>query len=265
MTRLGLIAGLSLLLFACNNRVAPIVDYSPESYRQEVLSTYQVASGDTLYGIAFAAGLDYQQLASWNGIVSPFIVRPGDRLTLTPRGNGTVEVRPRVVELPPSEPQAPREIASLPPTTPPVAETAVASGPTRESVAVAAAVNEARYQDDGRWRWPTQGQLQKTYSAEIKGIEIGGVRGAPVVASRGGVVVYAGTGIRGYGRLVIVKHSSDYLSAYALLDRIDVKEGDQVNGGEAIGTVGGAGGGDARLHFEVRQGGKPINPQPLLS
>jgi lipoprotein NlpD len=114
----------------------------------------------------------------------------------------------------------------------------------------------------GGWLWPAQGTLLERYrpNAALKGIDIGGSKGQPVSAAAAGQVVYQGSGLRGYGQLIILKHSADYLSAYAHCDRIYVKEGDMVKRGQKIADMGASGTDRVKLHFEIRYRGTPVNP-----
>lgn len=110
------------------------------------------------------------------------------------------------------------------------------------------------------WLWPAEGKVYKKYSDINKGIDIAGRTGAGVYAAATGQVVYSGNGLRGYGRLIIIKHESDYLSAYAYNQSVFVKEGDRVLCGQKIAEMGHSSSGKAILHFEIRQAGKPIDP-----
>jgi len=114
--------------------------------------------------------------------------------------------------------------------------------------------------------WPARGKLVTGFSdtANLKGIDIAGKAGQPVLASAAGKVVYAGTGLRGYGKLVIVKHNADYLSAYAHNREILVKEGQQVTKGQKIAEMGNTDSDQVKLHFEIRQRGKPVDPLRFL-
>ena len=97
-----------------------------------------------------------------------------------------------------------------------------------------------------------------------KGIKIAGKRGELIKAAANGRVVYAGSGLRGYGNLIIIKHTDDYLSAYAHTDKILVKEKQQVNGGQKIATMGSSGASRVMLHFEIRYHGKSVDPLKIL-
>ena len=116
------------------------------------------------------------------------------------------------------------------------------------------------------WGWPARGKIINGYSetASLKGIDIGGSAGAPIVSSAPGKVVYAGSGLRGYGKLVIVKHNKTYLSAYAHLDQISVKEGQMVGKGQELGRMGSTDADQVKLHFEIRSLGKPVDPMRYL-
>ena len=116
------------------------------------------------------------------------------------------------------------------------------------------------------WSWPARGRIATGFSeaASLKGIDIAGAAGQPVAASAGGKVVYAGTGLRGYGKLIIVKHNGTYLSAYAHNNEILVKEGQQVTRGQKIAEMGNTDADQVKLHFEIRRHGKPVDPLRYL-
>jgi lipoprotein NlpD len=193
-------------------------------------------------------------------------------------------------EAPPPPVASPVAPAIVPPAAPPAAPPVVA--PTSPAVAPAAAGSTAAPQapaastsssqiaradakpsgsvtdDDEKldWMWPAKGKLVTGFSdtANLKGIDIAGTAGAPVVASAGGKVVYAGTGIRGYGKLVIVKHNGTYLTAYAHNQDIVVKEGQAVARGQKIAEMGNTDSEQVKLHFEIRRHGKPVDPIKYL-
>jgi lipoprotein NlpD len=123
--------------------------------------------------------------------------------------------------------------------------------------------------DDGDeidWMWPAKGKLVTGFSdtANLKGIDIAGVAGQPIVASAAGRVVYAGSGLRGYGKLVIIKHNNTFLSAYAHNRDIVVKEGQQVTRGQKIAEMGSTDTDQVKLHFEIRRLGRPMDPLKYL-
>lgn len=115
-----------------------------------------------------------------------------------------------------------------------------------------------------QWSWPVTGTLLTSYSPKTKGIDIGGKFGQPIVASADGKVVYAGGGLRGYGKLIIIKHNSQYLSAYAHNNRLIVRDGEWVKRGQVIAYMGKDGSRGAVLHFEIRSHGNPVNPLNFL-
>ena len=117
----------------------------------------------------------------------------------------------------------------------------------------------------GFWAWPADGRVLSRYSeGDAKGLDISGIRGEPVRAAASGRVVYQGSGLRGYGQLIIIKHNDEFLSAYAHNDRIYVKEGDAVKRGQKIADMGSSGSDRVKLHFEIRRQGVPIDPLKYL-
>lgn len=201
---------------------------------------YLVHRGDTLYSIAFRHGLDYRQVARWNRIGAPYRIYPGQKLRLVP---------PRAASRGSSSASRARSDQS--------------STPRRPSPPPAAPAGRGEL----KWRWPTEGEVVRRFSANSegkRGIELRGRAGQVVEAAAGGRVVYSGNGLRGYGNLVIIKHNGRYLTAYAYNQRILVKEGDAVAQGQKIARMGL----DARkrptLHFELRRDGKPVDPLRYL-
>lgn len=131
----------------------------------------------------------------------------------------------------------------------------------RKPAAVSAAEQELS------WKWPTQGQVTERFSSSDdtrKGIDISGRLGQPVIASAPGRVVYSGSGLRGYGQLIIIKHNERFLSAYAHNRKLLVKEGQAVSAGQSIAEMGSSGADEVKLHFEIRRDGKPIDPLAFL-
>jgi lipoprotein NlpD len=188
-----------------------------------------------------------------------------------PRNTDTLKTQPKAFKEPYSE-QALRDAARAPaapaPETVAMATPAPAPAPTKaEAPAPKASVNDA-IDDDDRidWVWPAKGKVVGTFSetANLKGIDIAGTAGQPVLASAAGTVVYAGTGLRGYGKLIIVKHNKTYLSAYAHNRDILVKEGEKVSKGQKIAEMGNTDASEVKLHFEIRRQGKPMDPVRYL-
>ena len=210
-------------------------------------ATTIVRRGDTLYGIAFRNGLDYRDVAAWNGIGPPYTIYPGQRLRLS----GPASAGRRVVQTrPPGEP------VHRPPTT----STPPRPAPTPASPPAAPASKLG-------WAWPADGQLINTFAGgdpTRQGIDIAGKRGDPVRAAADGVVVYSGAGLVGYGELVIVKHDESWLSAYGHNRARLVAEGARVRAGQQIAEMGRTGADRDMLHFEIRYDGKPVDPLRYL-
>jgi len=272
---------IALMLAGCgHSRVVKREGSQPSAPQRPAAATprdgaYVVVAGDTLYGIAFRHGLDYRDVANWNRIRAPYTIYPGQRLTL--RGaSSSVAARPAApgpVTPAPSRPAQQGFTPVDPPSNAPVA-TAPAVPATLPPGAVAgtpvvvpsAPVVPATVSAGG-WRWPTRGQLIGRFAAEDpkrQGIDIAGTAGQPVVAAADGVVVYSGAGLVGYGELIIVKHSDEWLSAYAHNRRRLVAEGAAVRAGEQIAELGRSGTSRDMLHFEIRRNGKPVDPLSIL-
>ena len=261
--------GLALCcLVACgNNPRAPVEDRNARSAASS--SSYSVQRGETLYSIAFRYGLDYRRVAAANNIPAPYTIYPGQKIYL--REATALPVQP------PPAPAAARPPASRPPATTsrptpaPATKSVARPAPVRpapvKKVSPPAGTKPAVYTGSavGAWRWPTAGRVTRGYSSTVhKGIDIGGKRGDAIHAVAAGKVVYAGTGIVGFGELLIVKHNEVYLSAYGHNDRLLVAEGDTVRAGQKIAEKGSTGTDSVKLHFEIRKEGKPIDPQRLL-
>ncbi len=245
--------------------------------------SYIVQKGDTLYSIAFNYGLDYHELAQMNGIKDPSLITIGQEIRLFPNRAGSaasvapapakpidimVKDQPKVVEYPYSE-AAMAQIGKVQEQTTPAA-TIVAKVP---QAAVVAARVDSTYDSNvvsedpvPGWSLPARGKLigQFSESENRKGIDIAGKLGEPVMASASGKVVYSGSGLRGYGKLIIIKHNNAYLSAYAHNDKILVKEGQSVTRGQEIALMGNTDARQVELHFEVRRFGKPVDPAKYL-
>jgi lipoprotein NlpD len=204
-----------------------------------------VKGGETLYTIAWRYGVDYRQLAQWNNLRDPDFIIAGQRLRLTPPASG-------------SAPASPSRSTSSTPT---------ASGSRSRSASAAPPVPAPPVLPPPQWQWPTQGPLVYRYGnrAEIaSGIGIGGRQGQTVSAAATGRVVYAGSGLAGYGQLVIIKHNDTYLSAYGHNGRLLVVQGQDVRRGDKIAEMGLGPKRQPRLHFEIRRNGAPVDPLPFI-
>jgi len=211
-------------------------------------STYTVQRGDTLYSITWRYGLDYRTIAAANEISSPYIIYPGQKLYLKkPFPKKKTAARSTVTTTSRGSANATTKTVA---TTKPKAS---AGNLTTSNTKVSS------------WRWPTKGKITRGYSSTVhKGIDISGAKGDAIYAVAPGKVVYAGTGIVGFGELLIVKHNDIYLSAYGHNYRLFVEEGDWVKAGQKIAEKGSSGTDTVKLHFEIRKEGKPIDPQKLL-
>ena len=259
--------------------------------------SYHVVKGDTLYSIAFRNGVDFRDLAQWNGIGAPYTIWPGQRLKLAPSAalaSAHAAAAPEhAAPARAAAPTAPVFVPAPAPTTaaasgkplhpaagsarPAVAATAplvpVAGVPSAAPASVpppmpaaAVAPGASRVISGVTWRWPAQGSLIKRFQSgdAIPGIEIAGNAGDPVRAAADGVVVYSGNGLVGYGELVIIKHSDTFLSAYGHNRKRLVKEGQRVTAGQPIAEMGSTGASRNELEFQIRKDGNPVDPLDYL-
>jgi lipoprotein NlpD len=225
---------MTLVLVACGGRA---LNWDPESYT--------VREGDTLYSIAFRYGLDYRELARRNSIGSDFTIYPGQRLRL--RGESVAETGTGRSSAAPSQSSG-ASTSAIPDSRPTVSTTRPSPPPTRSSFT---------------WSWPTRGEIVGSFEggdSTNKGIDIAGPTGSAITAAAPGRVVYAGSGLRGYGRLIIVKHDETFISAYAFNRRLLVEEGDDVATGDQIAEMGQGPDDAPMLHFEIRVDGRAVDP-----
>ena len=232
-----------------------------------------VQPGDTLHGIAFSANLNANDVAAWNGIDDTQALKIGQRIRLTkPVGFGKQkeEVASKSLDniesieslfLEPVEPAA----VNNPIVAVPILVEPEGVEPTNSESVMAA--EPLVIFDEMAWSWPIDGEVLRPFSQSSgqHGIDIAAQLGASVDAANSGEVVYVGNGLRGYGNLIIVKHSEVYLSAYAHNNEIFVREGDQVNARQRIASVGVNRFDEEVLHFQIRKNGQPVNPLLFLS
>lgn len=273
---------------------------TPPKAAAEDRTTYTVRKGDTLYRIALDFGQSYSEIVAWNNLANPNDIKVGQVLRVAPpdsasgRSGGaqigsiasssgvesrplgppstttagttaTNKTSPRGEKRPYSdatlaEMQKPDSAQAAAPAAAPVASTAKPAAPTEPAAPVALATDD----DSVSWMWPAEGKVVGTFDDGRKGLDIAGKSGQAVMAAGAGKVMYAGSGIRGYGNLVIVKHTSNLLSAYAHNKAILVKEGQNVNKGQKIAEMGDSDSDSVKLHFEIRQQGKPVDPSKFL-
>lgn len=268
------------------------------------LDLYTVKRGDTLYSIALDHGIEYRDLAAWNYIDNPNRIRIGQQLRVKPpvaaAANGEVitqpvdaggtmaieqrsldsssvpaarssssssllKSEPKVGKLPYSEETLAQAQRAAEPTTMAAASPAEAKVAALPEAKPASGESVVAGPDDVAWIWPSPGKLLGQFSESgSKGIDLGGKAGDPVIAAGDGKVVYSGTGLRGYGKLLIIKHNATFLSAYAHNQNLLVKEGQSVNKGQKIAEMGNTDSDQVKLHFEIRRQGKPVDPLKYL-
>lgn len=258
---------------------APIVNGWKQNEAES--GNYRVQPDDSIYSIAWSFGMDYRDLARYNNLSEPYQLHAGQLLRMSPASAAASQTAPAAVVVQPQpaigvtfgsgSSSGTQTNASVQnqnknqqtPGIPLASETrkhqSAQSTQTVHTTSVATATVATP------WVWPTKGSVVKGYSvAGNRGIDIRGQMGQPVVAASSGKVVYAGSGLKGYGKLIIVKHNDDDLSAYAFNRGLSVKEGDSVKVGQKIASMGKNDDGQPMLHFEIRRNGKPVNPMPYL-
>ena len=285
------------ILSACVSSTPAPVHNDGRSLREPAKAYRIVVPGDTLFSIAWESANDYRQLAEWNNINDAYVIRPGQRIRLTaPTGSISRELvtnnksvtRYRVRQgdtvysiaqrfgLSPKALAKANSLKNYRIYPGQVLHVSSVDGSRRAAQARTGRVRSKNPKKTvktsrksksirpyrGSWRWPTAGRLVGRYTGKgkKKGVEIAGKRGQAIIAAAKGKVVYQGSGLRGYGRLLILKHNDDYLSAYAHCENIYAKEGDVIKQGTRIATMGDSGTDRVKLHFEIRYRGNPVNP-----
>ncbi len=229
---------------------------SRQSQRQPASTgQYVVQRGDTLYSIAFRFGWDWKTLAARNGIPAPYVIRSGQIIRF---GSSSAVAQARS--------SAP--VTRSAPAVPVITQVQAPAKPIQnQAPARPVAVVTTPPPSTAGWGWPAKGAVIGRFSSNgslNKGIDIAGELGEPVFAASDGAVVYAGSGLRGYGELIIIKHSDTYVSAYGHNRRLLVREGQQVKVGQSIAEMGSTGTDRVKLHFEIRRQGKPVDPLQYL-
>lgn len=252
--KLALIFSAIILFSGCSSsdtqRNVPVIRLQqPLAYSQDP-GIYIVRPGDTIYSIAWRFGLDFRGLAQRNGIDQHYAIRPGQHLKITEnvknnkqRPNHSLVQNKTSKKSVKAKKKLKLKVTSQ--------QSALSIDSNREKKSVT------------KWIWPVKGKLVDEYSSRRggnKGIDILTASPEPVHAVADGEVVYSGEGLRGYGKLVIIKHNENFLSAYAYNSNIRVKEKDQIKVGEVIADTGIHGLYKNRLHLEIRYKGKPVNP-----
>lgn len=229
--------------------------------------SYIVQAGDTMYSIAWRAGIDVDVLIKRNNLKKPYIIHTGQQLRLKEKAVNTSAYSQNKKKIGSSgcTSQKCQKINSL----------KVAKAPAKEYSANEIKktvktnnVNKSKVSTKiNHWKWPSKGELTKTFANSkqgMRGISISNIRGTPVYAAASGKVVYAGSGLRGYGNLIIIKHNYDYLSAYAHNETLLIKENEQVKVGQKIALMGDSGTDKVYLHFDIRYQGKSVDPLRYL-
>lgn len=259
---------LSTLLVGCSSSKTSdvrVVDRNNAVPQRPVVTTgqYVVRPKDTLFSIAFRYGWDYKALAARNNIPTPYTIHPGQTIRFDGRTGSTLAPVESATDSTPSsslKTTVIRRQANGTTTSSAVVAPSVATKPTPAPMPPAGPAPTG-------WGWPSNGILIGKFSSNgslNKGIDIAGDLGQPVLAASDGTVVYAGSGLRGYGELVIIKHSDTYVSAYGHNRRLLVREGQQVKVGQTIAEMGSTGTDRVKLHFEIRRQGKPVDPLQFL-
>lgn len=217
---------------------------------------YTVKPGDTMIRIGLEQGQNWRDVVRWNGIENPNLIEVGQVLRVVPPQADAAALASQGV--------APPRVESKPlDGRPATAAPAAAGAPA--PVAVVAPPPAVQADDEPAWAWPSAGTVLAGFEeGKQKGLAIAGKPGDPVLAAADGRVVYAGSGLRGYGNLVIVKHNNTYLTAYAHNQALLVKEDQAVRRGQKIAEMGSSDAERVQLHFEIRRQGKPVDPARLL-
>lgn len=243
------------------NAPAPVLDKSRIGVNRP--HSHIVIPGDTLFSIAWRYGLKYEALAEYNRIRAPYMIRPSQIIRLDvlsppapslqkPPVKSTGNIQKLRVRVPTK--QLPKQ-------------TKTSNSQIKQTPSVVATPQKSQSPGAFPWRWPAYGALLSSFQSNSglnKGIDIGGKLGEPVLAAAAGKVVYSGSGLRGYGKLLIVKHNETFLSAYAHNNVLRVKEGDFVKAGQVIAEMGSSGTDRVKLHFEIRRDGTPVDPLKFL-
>jgi lipoprotein NlpD len=214
---------------------------------------YTVKPGETLLRIGLETGQNWKDLVAWNNLPNPNVLEVGQVLRIIPPGTEPAPIGTRPVTSSKVETRPLDAKPVAPAAAPAVDATPTPSAPPREG------------DDNVNWLWPASGPVVAVFDDnKSKGLAIAGKLGDPVVAAADGRVVYAGSGLRGYGNLIILKHNNTYLTAYAHNQTLLVKEDQGVRRGQKIAEMGSTDAERVQLHFEIRKQGKPIDPAKLL-
>ena len=242
----------SIFLVACSPpKQAPVLERTVQRNVTRVPNYHRVHKGETLYSISWMYGLDYKALIKWNRVPRPYSIYPGQRLVLKSwlakkRKKAKPAKKKKYLHTHKKTTKKPKSVSR--------------KIVKKHSVKK---ISESQFSRVRRWIWPTRGRVVKRFSSRDsgkKGISIAGKQGQAIVAAAAGKVVYSGQGLLRYGKLIIIKHNTIYLSAYAHNRRLLVKQGQFVRQGQRIAEMGNTGTRKTILHFEIRKNGKSVNP-----
>jgi len=258
-TRVIYISITLLALSACSGQPVEVVDRDQPPSRR--IQEHRVSAGETLYSIAWRYDIEHRKLAQRNDIQEPFTIYPGQVLKLDTENMPRSEPRRQARSDAAETGARTRAEASPRPSRPTENRQEARSRNQTAGASSGTGVDLPKGTPD--WQWPVEGRVLRAFGASTglnQGIDIGGNLGDSVRAAAAGQVVYAGSGLRGYGNLVILKHNDNYLSAYAHNRRLNVAEGDSVKAGSVIAEMGSSGTDRVKLYFEIRRDGKPEDP-----
>jgi len=274
-------------LFACSSRKspAPVVSvYGSAPLKERVKSSikgseYKVKAGETLYSIAWRANSDVRQIAQLNKLSPPYNIYPNQKLILAPSVKAKAKVKGKTTKASHTKHPSKKQNKSSSHTSAKGAKKTLASTKKQaygKNINTKKTVRNDLSKDSSKttfsqkishWQWPVKGKVITRFSSKTqgnKGIDITGRRGTKIRAAAAGKVVYAGSALRGYGKLIIIKHNDDYLSAYAHNDTILVKELQYVKAGDIVAKMGDTAAQRVMLHFEVRFRGNSVDPLKYL-
>ncbi len=273
---------IAISLLSCSSRenpapVATVYGSAPLNKRVQNsinATEYIVRAGETLYSIAWRANSDVRQIAKLNNISPPYNIYPKQKLILVAKNKG------KITKASNNKHSSEKQTKSSNLTSKKVKKKTVASSKkqaygknvSKKEIVYSNLPKASFSQKINRWQWPVKGKVIARFSSKVKGskaqgnkgIDIVGRRGTKISAAASGKVVYAGSALRGYGKLVIIKHNDDYLSAYAHNDKILVKEQQQMKIGDIVAEMGDTDAQRVMLHFEVRFRGKSVDPLKYL-
>ena len=245
-------AFLAVLMTGCAGKsgyaTVSSIDYSKSKKLSSVEKSanyHVVKRGETLYSIAWNYGKSFKSLASLNGIKSPYTIYPGQKISLKSKKPSKVVKKKKSSK----NKEIKKKVAKS------------------KEVPIVRHSKQKKTVGRIQWQWPATGKVIGTFSSNArfnKGIDIAGKLGEPVYSAAKGKVVFAGSGLRGYGKLVIIHHDDKYLSAYAHNNKLLVKENQIIKAGQKIAEIGSTGTNKPKLHFEIRKDGKPVNPLHYL-